>query len=76
MKIYIQSRENGVPRNYNFMNAYQGFEGMGFEIVPFRNNTILKKVILKMLLSDMLEQFVQDSEILVLLLLKWITQKN
>ena len=41
MKIYIQSYENGIPHNYNFMNAYQGFSEMGFEIVPFNDNTVL-----------------------------------
>ena len=37
MKVYIRSYENGIPRNYNFMNAYQGFREMGFEIVPFHD---------------------------------------
>ena len=38
MKAYIQSHENGIPHNYNFMNAYQGFYEMGFEIIPFHDN--------------------------------------
>lgn len=25
MKVYIQSYENNIPHNYNFMNAHQGF---------------------------------------------------
>lgn len=35
LKVYIQSGENGIPHNYNFMNAYQGFYEMGFELVRF-----------------------------------------
>lgn len=35
MKVYIQSDRNGIPHNYNFMNAYQGFREMGFEIIMF-----------------------------------------
>ena len=38
MKVYVQSHENGIPHNYNFMNAYQGFYEMGFEVVPFHDN--------------------------------------
>ena len=38
VKVYIQSYENGIPHNYNFMNAYQGFYEMGFEVVPFHDN--------------------------------------
>ncbi len=38
MKAYIQSHENGIPHNYNFMNAYQGFYEMGFEVIPFHDN--------------------------------------
>lgn len=38
MKAYIQSYENGIPHNYNFMNAYQGFYEMGFEVIPFHDN--------------------------------------
>ena len=41
MKVYIQSYENSIPHNYNFMNAYQGFYEMGFEIVHFYNNNTL-----------------------------------
>ncbi len=42
MKAYIQSYPNGVPHNYNFMNAWQGFREMGFEIVPFNDAETLK----------------------------------
>lgn len=35
MKAYIQSFANGVPHNYNCMNAYQGFREMGFEVITF-----------------------------------------
>lgn len=35
MKVYVQSFSNGVPHNYNFMNAWQGFREMGFEVIPF-----------------------------------------
>lgn len=35
MKVYIQSYSNGIPHNYNFMNAWQGFKEMGFEVVTF-----------------------------------------
>lgn len=38
MKVYIQSYENTIPHNYNFMNAYQGFHEMGFETVHFYDN--------------------------------------
>lgn len=38
MKANIQSYENGIPHNYNFMNAYQGFYEMGFEVIPFHDN--------------------------------------
>ena len=34
MKVYIQSK-NGIPHNYNFYCAYQGFYEMGFEIKFF-----------------------------------------
>lgn len=37
MKVYVQSFLNGVPHNYNFMNAWQGFREMGFEVIPFSN---------------------------------------
>lgn len=43
MKVYVQSYKNSIPHNYNFMNAYQGFYEMGFEIVPFHDNTTLQK---------------------------------
>ena len=39
MKAYIQSHENGIPHNYNFMNAYQGFYEVGLivaHLVCFR----------------------------------------
>lgn len=35
MKVYIQSKENGIPHNDNFYSAYEGFLGMGFEVIPF-----------------------------------------
>lgn len=35
MKVYIQSKNNKIPHNYNIFNAYQGFYEMGFEIVLF-----------------------------------------
>ena len=35
MKVYIHSSKNLIPHNYNFMNAYQGFYEMGFEIVNY-----------------------------------------
>lgn len=38
MKVYVQSYENGIPHNYNFMNAYQGFYEMGFEVIHFHDN--------------------------------------
>lgn len=41
MKIYIQSYPDRIPHNYNFMNAYQGFREMGFEIVPFHEPEVL-----------------------------------
>ena len=37
MKVYIQSYKNSIPHNYNFMNAYQGFDEMGFEIIHFHD---------------------------------------
>lgn len=40
MKVYIQSK-NGIPHNYNFMNAYQGFREMGFETILFDNYDIV-----------------------------------
>lgn len=42
MKVYVQSDKNNIPHNYNFMNAYQGFHEMGFEIVPFHDEKLLK----------------------------------
>ena len=35
MKIFIQSFDNGIPRNSNIYCAYLGFREMGFELVPF-----------------------------------------
>lgn len=43
MKVYIQSHENQIPRNYNFMNAYQGFREMGFEIINFHDSEKLRE---------------------------------
>jgi hypothetical protein len=43
MKAYIQSYPEGIPHNYNFMNAYQGFREMGFEIILFSNKEMLKQ---------------------------------
>jgi len=43
MKVYIQSYENNIPHNYNFMNAYQGFSEMGLEIIHFHNNSKLSE---------------------------------
>ncbi len=43
MKVYIQSDKNQIPRNYNFMNAYQGFREMGFEIVHFCDKEKLRE---------------------------------
>ena len=37
MKVYIHSKNN-IPHNYNFMNAFQGFSEMGFEIKLFCDN--------------------------------------
>lgn len=41
MKVYIQSDKNGIPHNYNFMNAYQGFREMGFETIMFSDHETL-----------------------------------
>lgn len=43
MKVYIRSDKNHIPHNYNFMNAYQGFREMGFEIIPFRDKEKLRE---------------------------------
>lgn len=43
MKVYIQSDKNQIPHNYNFMNAYQGFREMGFEIVRFCDKEKLRE---------------------------------
>lgn len=43
MKVYIQANKNGIPHNYNFMNAYQGFYEMGHEIVMFSDNEVLSE---------------------------------
>ena len=42
MKVFIQSYESGIPHNYNFMNAYQGFDEMGIEVIPFHDKETLK----------------------------------
>ena len=42
MKVFIQSYERGIPHNYNFMNAYQGFDEMGIEVIPFHDKETLK----------------------------------
>ena len=42
MRAYIQSDKNGIPCNYNFMNAYQGFREMGFETIMFSNRSELQ----------------------------------
>lgn len=41
MRAYIQSDKNGIPCNYNFMSAYQGFREMGFETIMFNNRSEL-----------------------------------
>lgn len=38
MKVYVQSFPTGIPHNYNFMNAWQGFREMGFEVITFSDN--------------------------------------
>lgn len=43
MKVYVHSHENQIPRNYNFMNAYQGFREMGFEVVNFHDSEKLRE---------------------------------
>ena len=43
MKVFIQSRKNGIPHNYNIMSAYQGFYEMGFEVIPFYDNNGLRE---------------------------------
>ena len=43
MVVYIQSREDGIPYNYNMMNAYQGFREMGFELRHFHDNSVLRE---------------------------------
>ena len=42
MKVYIQSDKNNIPKNVNFMNAYQGFFEMGFEIVHYQTTAQLR----------------------------------
>lgn len=41
LKAYIQANNKGIPHNYNFMNAYQGFYEMGFETVMFSDHETL-----------------------------------
>lgn len=43
MKAYIQSYPNGIPKNDNFMSAYDGFREMGFEIVTFHDLDVLRQ---------------------------------
>lgn len=43
MKVFIQSDKHGIPCNYNFMNAYQGFREMGFETVMFNQHCDLNE---------------------------------
>lgn len=43
MKVYIYSDKNGIPHNYNFMNAYQGFREMGFETILFNDEKKLRE---------------------------------
>lgn len=47
MKAYIQSHENGIPHNYNFMNAYQGFYEMGLKLFLFMTMKNFRKAIKK-----------------------------
>ena len=42
MKVYIQSKPNGIPHSHNLYSAYEGFFQMGFEIVPFSKQSELK----------------------------------
>ena len=42
MKVYIQADSNGLPYNYNFFCAYQGFREMGIETVMFSDAEMLK----------------------------------
>ena len=42
MKVYIQATADGIPHNYNFFNAYQGFREMGIETVMFHEMKTLK----------------------------------
>ncbi|MDY4588694.1 MAG: ATP-grasp domain-containing protein [Oscillospiraceae bacterium] len=43
MRAFIQSDKHGIPCNYNFMNAYQGFREMGFETVMFNQRCDLNE---------------------------------
>lgn len=43
MKVYIQSKSDYMPHNYNFFNAYQGFKEMGFETIMFQTPDELRK---------------------------------
>ena len=42
MKVYVQSKNDYMPHNYNFFNAYQGFKEMGFETIMFHSREQLK----------------------------------
>ena len=42
MKVYIQSTNKYLPHSYNFFNAYQGFNEMGFETIMFHSFEELK----------------------------------
>ena len=43
MKVYIQSKNDYMPHNYNFFNAYQGFKEMGFETIMFQTPEELRR---------------------------------
>lgn len=42
MKVYIRSDSDGIPHNHNFYLAYEGFHQMGFETIPFCEQSELK----------------------------------
>lgn len=35
MKVYIQAYKNGIPHNFNSMNAFQDFYEMKVKVIPF-----------------------------------------
>lgn len=43
MKVFIQASREGMPHNYNFFSAYQGFREMGHETVLFRTPEQLRQ---------------------------------